>query len=234
MKKILSIIVLVFALFIYMGVETYAAVGKQINANIKTKRVPEGTILTLKVLNAVGSSSSSLGDQFDLMIVENVKVNNSVVIPKGSVIRGSIEEVQNPKILYKGGLIRLYFDHIVSATGRQVPFYAGIYNNENVTYDGALSSKTSYKTAITQTARTTKEIVVKPTTWAWEKGDEILEGYPKYVFAPITAIVSVPVAGVYFVGDSIANVFKKGKDFNISQGETIQVQLLKPLDMPVY
>ena len=175
-----------------------------------------------------------LGDQFDLMVVDNVKVNNIVVIPQGSVIRGSIEELEKPARLYKGGMIRLYFDHIVSSTGKQVPFYAGICNNPNVTYDGALSSKTNYQTALYNTAQTTKNIVVKPTTWAWEKGDEMLNGSPKYVLAPLTAIVSAPVAGIYFVGDAIADVFKKGKDINLNQGETIQVQLLKPIDMPVY
>ena len=61
-----------------------------------------------------------------------------------------------------------------------------------------------------------------------------MNGYPKYVFAPLTAIVSTPVAGIYFVGDAIADIFKKGKDFNMNQGETIQVQLIKPIDMPVY
>ena len=62
----------------------------------------------------------------------------------------------------------------------------------------------------------------------------MLNGVPKYFMAPTTAVVSTPVAGVYFMGDSIADLFKKGKNMEITQGETIQVQLLKPLDMPVY
>ena len=80
----------------------------------------------------------------------------------------------------------------------------------------------------------TKSIVTTPTTWAWEKGEELGNGSAKYVFAPVTAIVSAPFAGIYFIGDAVADVFKKGKDFTINKGETIQVQLLKPLDMPVY
>ena len=146
MKKIFSVLIAICAMFLFTGIGADCAVNKKINANIKTKRVPAGTVITLKVLDPVGSSTSSLGDQFDLMVTENIKVDNSIVIPQGSVIRGSIEEVSAPKILYKGGIIRLYFDHIVSATGKQVPFYAGICNNKNVTYDGALSSKTTYKT----------------------------------------------------------------------------------------
>ncbi len=234
MKKILSLLIIIFCMITFNFQDALAVVNKQINANIKTKRVPEGTVIKLRLLDPLNSMSMELGDQFDLMVVDNVKVNNVVVIPQGSVIRGSIEELQKPARLYKGGMIRLYFDHIVSSTGKQVPFYAGICNNPNVTYDGALSSKTNYQTALSNTAQTTKNIVVKPTTWAWEKGDELFNGSPKYVMAPLTAIVSVPVAGIYFVGDAIADVFKKGKDINLNQGETIQVQLLKPIDMPVY
>lgn len=234
MKKILSILVLFTAFFTFTNAEGFCAIDKQINANIKTKRVPQGTVIPLKVLDPVGSSLSMIGDQFDLMVTENIKVDNTIVIPQGSVVRGSVEEVDSPKLLYKGGTVRLYFDHIVSSTGKQVPFYAGICNNQNITYDGALSSKTTYSDAFDKTAETTKNIVVKSTNWAWNKGDEMMNGTPKYVMAPVTAIVSAPVAGVYFVGDTIIDIFKKGKNINLSQGEVINVQLLKPLDMPVY
>ena len=234
MKKLLSILTVFTALFMFSGLNGFCASDKQINANIKTKRVPQGTVIPLKVLDPVGSNLSMLGDQFDLMVTENIKVDNTIVIPQGSVVRGSVEAVEAPKLLYQGGSVRLYFDHIVSSTGKQVPFYAGICNNQNTTYDGALASKTTYSDAFDKTKETTKNIVVKSTNWAWNKGDEMMNGAPKYVMAPLTAIVSTPVAGVYFVGDTIADIFKKGKNINLNQGEVINVQLLKPMDMPVY
>ncbi len=234
MKKIFSVFTLILSLILLNIMPVNAEINKQINANIKTKRVPEGTIITLKLLDPINSSMRELGDSFDLMVVDNIKVDNVVVIPKGSVVRGSIEEVTAPKMLYKGGIVRLYFDHIVSPTGKQVTFSAGLCNNKNITYDGALSSKTNYATAMNKTAEKTKNIVKTPVNWAWEKGDNVLSGAPKYVLAPLTAVVSAPVAGIYFVGDSIVNIFRKGEDLNMNQGETIQVQLLKPIDMPVY
>lgn len=234
MKKIITLLLITLGIIAYSTGEVYAAVNKKINANIKTKRVPSGTVLKLRVLDPINSTHMEIGDQFSLMVTDNVKVNGSVVIPRGSVIRGSIEDLKRPAMLYKGGVVRLYFDHIVSSTGKQVPFTAGICNNPNVTYDGALSSKTTYRTALGKTAENTKNIVVKPTSWAWDKGEDMLNGTPKYVFAPVTAIVCAPVAGIYFVGDSIADIFKKGQDINVNQGETLQVQLLKPIDMPVY
>ena len=233
-KKIISVLIILMAIFITFTQESYAQVSKQINANVKTKRVPEGTVITLKLLDPINSSMQQLGDSFDLMVVDNVKVDDMVVIPQGSVVRGSLEEVQEPKMLYKGGLVRLYLDHIVSATGKQVSFYAGICNNKNITYDGALSSNTNYGSALEKTAKRTKNIVTKSTTWAWETGEDMLNGSPKYVMAPLTAVVSAPVAGIYFLGDSVVNIFRKGPDINLNQGDIIQVQLLKPLDMPVF
>ncbi len=234
MKKILSFLLIIFSMFLLTLPVQSEEISKQINANVKTKRVPAGTIISLKLLEPVSSSTKELGDSFDLMVAENVKVDNIVVIPEGSFIRGTIEEVQAPKMLYKGGLVRLYFDHIVSSTGKQVSFYAGICNNKNITYDGALSSKTNYASAMSKTTKRTKNIVTKSTSWAWEKGDDMLNGSPKYVLAPLTAVVSAPVAGVYFIGDSVVNIFRKGLDINLNQGEIIQVQLLKPIDMAVY
>ena len=233
MKKIFSLLFTFVVMFAFTSNVSFSAVNKQINANIKTKRVPAGTIIKLRVLDPVNSSTASVGDQFDLMVVDNIFVKNAVAIPQGSVVRGSLEEVQPSKILYKGGLIRLYFDHIVSSTGKQVPFSAGICNNLSVTYDGALSSKTNYMTALSKTVQKTKNIVVKPTTWAWDKGENLYNGSPKYVMAPLAALVSAPIAGFYFIGDSVVNVFRKGENYSINQGDTIQVQLLKPLDMPV-
>lgn len=234
MKKFCLITVIVFIIFAMTEIKALSAVDKQINANIKSKRVPVGTVIKLKLLDPLNSSAMEEGDSFNLMVVENVKVDNSVVIPEGTVVRGSVEEVKKPSMLYRGGMVRLYFDHIVSSTGKQVRFSAGLCNSPSITYDGALSSKTTYSTALGQTTQNSKKIVTKPTNWAWEKGENVLNGKAKYVFAPAAAIVSAPVAGVYFVGDSIADIFKKGKDININQGETIQVQLLKPVDMPVY
>lgn len=234
MRKLVSLLISIMFLIMFQAGYSFAAVNKQINANIKTKKVPAGTVIKLRLLDSVNSSTMELGDGFDLTVVENVKVGDSVVIPQGTLVRGSIEDIQRPAILYKGGSIRLYFDHIVSPIGKQVSFSAGICNNPLVTYDGSLSSKTNYQTALSNTASKAKNIIVKPTSWAWEKGDDMLNGGPKYVLAPVTAFVCIPVAGIYFVGDAVADVFKKGKDVNLNQGETLQVQLIKPVDMPAY
>ncbi len=235
MKKIKSTLLFALSLLIINSFSLSSdAMNKTINADIGTRRVPQGTMLKLKLIDPLGTSGTSLGDQFDLMTIEDIKVDKSVVIPTGSVIRGSIERISPKKMLSKGAVMYLDFDHIVSSTGRQVPLNVGIAQCQSLTYDGGLGSKTNYGTATIQNMKNTAKIVKVSTQWGWETGNSVLEGYPKYVLAPMSAMLSAPVAGMYFIGDSVVDIFKKGDDVQLNQGDTIQLMLLKPLDMPLY
>lgn len=208
--------------------------NKTMTADIGTKRIPEGTIIKMKLLDPIDSDTMELGDQFDLMTTEDIKTDGVIIIPSGSMVRGLIHKISPSRILSKGAVVYLDFDHIVAPTGKQIPLKVGISSNLKLTYDGGLGSKTNYGTATIRNAHTTANIVKVSTRWGWETGDSVLSGYPKYALAPISAVASAPVAGMYFLGDSIVNIFKKGDDLQMKQGEELDIILLKPLDMPMY
>ncbi|MDD3237106.1 MAG: hypothetical protein PHV37_03310 [Candidatus Gastranaerophilales bacterium] len=233
-SKLLSSICLSIVLLITSTGSANAVINKKINADIGTKRIPQGTYLNIKLIDPIDSSTLKMGDQVDFMIVEDVKVDKKIVLPVGSVIRGSVQSINSAKMLSKGATIYVGFDHVMSTTGKQVPLKVGICNNKYLTYDGGLSSKTNYGTATKQNLDNTAKIVKVSTKWGWNTGSQVLEGYPKYVLAPISSIVSIPAAGLYFLGDSVVDVFKKGDNVLINQGEILKVMLLKPLDMPMY
>lgn len=236
-KKILSVLFVAFVLFLINNNVSFGATSStssKINANAATKTIEQGTILKVKLLDPVGTQHLSVGAPFTVSVMDDTKEGKKIVIPKGTLIRGSISHIEKAKMFSKGAVLGLDFDHIVSPNGKQIPVDLALCNNAYLTYDGMLSSKTNYGTAIKQNAENTKQIVVKSTTWAWEKGDSVLNGYPKYVFAPVTAVVAAPVAGIYFVGDGIVDMFKKGDDIVINQGEILFIYLLKSFDMPVF
>lgn len=233
-SKILGIICLSILTVFSAVTFSYAAENKKINADVGTRRIPQGTVLNLKLIDPISTSAMNLGDQFDVMTIGDIKVGKNIIVPKGTVIRGSINKIVPSKMLSKGATIYLDFDHIVSPTGKQVPINVGMCSNQYLTYDGGLSSKTNYGTAIVQNGRNTAKIVSTSTKWGWETGSQVLHGYPKYVLAPVSAVVSVPVAGLYFIGDSVYDLFKKGDEVLINQGEVLKVLLTKPLDMPKY
>lgn len=209
------------------------APNKTINADISTKRIPSGTMIELKLIDPINSANMFLGDQFDLMTIKDIKVDKQIIIPTGSVIRGSIQKVTPRKMLSKGAIVYLDFDHIVSTTGKQVPISLGLCYNQNITVDGGIWNGQNYLGAIKNNAKVTANIVTTSTKWGWQTGEDILEGYPKYILGPIAAGVSAPAAGIYFLGDAIVDLIKKGDDISLNQGDTIKVMLTKSLDMPI-
>ncbi len=64
--------------------------------------VPEGTVLTVRLNQAVGSKISNSGDAFSASIVEPVQVGDKVVIPKGAEAAGIITDAV-PLGRFKGG-----------------------------------------------------------------------------------------------------------------------------------
>lgn len=231
--KILSLICLSIIITAFNSNSAYSFTNKKIDADIGTKRIPQGTVLELKLIDPINTSNMALGDEFSLMTMQDTIVDKHIIIPAGSVIRGAIQKVNPRQMLSKGASIYLDFDHVVSPTGKQVPLNVGICYTPTITIDGGIGTGQNYGTAIKKNAQTTANIVKVSTKWGWETGESVLEGYPKYVLAPLTAAFSAPVAGIYFLGDAIVDLFKKGDDVSLNQGDTIKVMLLKPLDMPI-
>ena len=56
----------------------------------------------------------------------------------------------------------------------------------------------------------------------------------QYLTTPICAIGGCLGGVGYWVGDSIADMFRKGQDVYINKGDIITVKLLNPIDIPVY
>jgi predicted small lipoprotein YifL len=68
----------------------------------KPVTVPEGTVLTVRLNQAVGSKISNSGDPFSASVVEPVQVGDKVVIPKGAEASGIITDAV-PLGRFKGG-----------------------------------------------------------------------------------------------------------------------------------
>ena len=68
----------------------------------KPVTIPEGTVLTVRLNQAVGSKISNSGDPFSATIVSPVQVGEKVVIPKGSEAAGTITDAV-PLGRFKGG-----------------------------------------------------------------------------------------------------------------------------------
>ena len=157
---------------------------------------------------------------------------HTVILPQGSVVRGSIADVKTTKRFSRGAKLYLDFDHVVTPNGRQIPLDLSVRSYDRIYYDGGLYKNLGYGEAIKENYEKGVEITKKSTNYGLSVGDD----HPglQYLTTPFCAAGGF-IGGVgYWFGDSIADMFRKGKEVYIQKGEILNVQLINPIDVPVY
>lgn len=227
MKKVIMAALVVLGLFLNTSV--FAADNRTIKADIQSIRIPEGTYLKLELIDPISTKVGNTGDEFNAMLKEDQIVNNTVVLPAGSVFRGTVNKIIPAKSLSRSAILYVTFDHVVTTTGRQIPVTAGIYNYPNLTVDGGIFEGGNYGWALQQNWSNTKKIVRTTIDWGKGTGDNM-----QYVCVPIGAVGGVIGGAFYLVGDSIVDLFKKGNNVNLAQGQILDIMLTQPIDVPIH
>lgn len=200
-------------------------------ADVKTVRIPTGTKMTLQLLQTVDTMASRDGASFNLMLLNEQKVDNITVLPTGSVIRGYVKQIKPSKRLSRGAVLYLDFDHVVTPTGRQLPICLGVYGLRNITYDGGIYRTLGYGQAIKDNWTKTCDITTVSANFG-RRAKNVLPG-TQYLTTPICALGGALGGGLYFLGDSFADLFKKGDEVTLLKGSVIDVLLTQPIDVPV-
>ena len=224
--KILNIII---AMLIFAEV----AVSAPLNANAKTKRIPAGTPFSLELLNQL-SSTKDEGTEFSAILTnDQTDEDKDVILPSGSLVRGTIKKIIPSKRLSRGAIIYLDFDHVVTPNGRQLPLSLTVIGRTDMTVDGGITSTKGYGDAIKKNWDKTVNITKSATQWGVDTGKNIAKGYGRILTVPVGAIGGTIGGGAYFVGDSFCDLIRKGEEVSIDKGAKLQVILVDPIDVPV-
>lgn len=201
-------------------------------ADAKTKRIPAGTIFQLEFLQPVSTYSGGAGDSFVATLINEQLTGTTVILPAGTVVRGSIGNVKSAQRFSRGAKLYLDFDHVVTPTGRQIPLDLAISQFDKIFYDGGLYKNLGYGEAV----KNNYERAVGITKNATEFGSKAGDSAPgiQYLTTPLCAIGGFFGGVGYFIGDSVADMFRKGQDVYINTGDIVQVKLVTPIDIPVY
>lgn len=227
MKKVIFLLALTVFAFFAAKAEAY-----QIKADAETKRLPMGTKLDLESVSSVSTASLRQGDIINAYLTKDVYVDGEIVLPKGTIVRGSSSKVLESKRPSKAAILYINFDHIVAPNGKQLPIKAGLSSNFDLTTDGGISGGGNYGTALVENAEKSGSIIKKTTLWGITSGEELFHG-GKYLITPFAAVGGTVAGAGYLIGDSVIDLFRKGKDVNISKGQKFRIMLLEPLDVPV-
>ena len=225
MKKLLTILIAMFLV-------SNTAFAGAFKADARTKRIPAGTVFKLEFLQPVSTFSGCEGDSFVATMKNELSTGTNVILPSGSVVRGSVAKVNTAKRFSRGAKLYLDFDHIVTPNGRQIPLDLAVCQFENIYFDGSLYKNLGYGEAVQKNYERAVEITKNSTNYGLKAG-ESAPGI-QYLTTPFCAAGGF-IGGVgYWVGDSIADMFRKGQDVYINKGDVLTVKLLNPIDVPVY
>jgi hypothetical protein len=89
-----------------------------------TRVLDKGTPVKIRLKRDLSSADAKEGDNIDFEVVEDVKVGDVVVIPKGSPALGSVTDVQAARRMGRGGKLDIQIDSVTLADGEQATLWA--------------------------------------------------------------------------------------------------------------
>jgi hypothetical protein len=80
---------------------------------------PSGSVVHARLLTPLNSSTSHKGDPVEALITEPLVASNHLILPEGSVIRGSVMQVQPARRLARNGQLRILFHEVAPPNGME-------------------------------------------------------------------------------------------------------------------
>jgi hypothetical protein len=87
-------------------------------------RLEDGTPIKLRLQRTISSGDAQVNDQVDFDVLEEIKVNDVAVIPKGSVALGTVTEAEPKRRMARGGKLNVNIDSVRLADGEKTALRA--------------------------------------------------------------------------------------------------------------
>ena len=78
---------------------------------------PSGSVVHARLLTPLNSSTSRKGDKVEALITEPLVASDHLILPEGSVIRGSVVQAQPARRLARNGQLRILFHEVAPPNG---------------------------------------------------------------------------------------------------------------------
>jgi hypothetical protein len=78
---------------------------------------PTGSVVHARLVTPLNSATAKKGDPVEAMITEPLTVNDHLILPEGSVIRGAVMQAQPARRLGRNGQLRILFREVAPPNG---------------------------------------------------------------------------------------------------------------------
>jgi Bacterial conjugation TrbI-like protein len=180
--------------------------------------VPTGTKIPIIMDTAVDSDTSQEGDEFSARTSEDLSIDGQTLVPAGSIIKGRIASLNNPKHMMRSGSVALKFDTITTPDNRQIPLVANL-----VAHGGVVHARRGLKDIAIDTAEFTlpSALGLGIGLIAGSKSSSVGTGGGAVIGAGIGAAVGLAIL-----------LAKKGKKVDVRPGDELKIELAEDLRMP--
>jgi type IV secretion system protein VirB10 len=176
--------------------------------------VPAGTVIPITLTTRISTKHAKDGDGIYGKTAFPVTVNNKIVIPEGSWVRGKVTEVKRPGRVSGKGELTLNFQTLVLPSGITMPIYSSL---------GGTSGAGEKKGEATVQGDSSKGEDAKTV------GTTAAQGTLIGVIADGGTGAAVGGAGGAAIG-AAAVLLSRGKDLVLEPGTTIEIVLDRPLE----
>src|SRR5487761_35994 len=102
------------------GLKQVAALFAQ-EAKAPLITIPEGTQITARLTDSLNSGQVHVGDAVALTVLEDLKIQNAVAVPRGAIVLGHVTQAKGARKMGRGGKIEISFEPVTAADGTKVP-----------------------------------------------------------------------------------------------------------------
>jgi hypothetical protein len=192
--------------------------GSALKAGLQSTTLPPETRLRLVVEYAIDAKTSQPGDVFEAHVRDDLYLGQTLLLPRGSLVRGRVSEVNKPRLISRAGKIGLHLEQIVTPTGETVPLDAALEFQKGTTNQrGELDPGTNFATRVGDD--------VKSVTGLKSKG-----AARGALMAANIATLGAPAVATMIGGSAVA-LFRSGDNMSLAPGQELEILLTNDLGL---
>ena len=194
--------------------------GTALRADAASATLPVETRMRLVLETAVDAKTSTPGDIFEAHVKDDIFYGTSLLLAKGSLVRGRVFEVTKPRLLSRAAKIGLKLEQIVTPSGEVIPLDAALEFQKGMTNQkGQLDPGTNFGTRV--------ESNVKAVTGMSSTG-----AARGALIAANVATLGAPAIATAIGGSAVA-IFRSGDNVSLMPGQELEVQLTNDLGLQI-
>ncbi|HYT24208.1 MAG TPA: hypothetical protein VEW05_28705 [Candidatus Polarisedimenticolia bacterium] len=98
--------------------------------------IPAGTQIPARLASQLDSGQVHVGDAVTMDVIEDVKINGLILIPRGAIVMGHVTEAKGARKMGRGGKLDVQFSTVTAGDGTKVPVTGGANEKGHGGYGG--------------------------------------------------------------------------------------------------